>query len=890
MTDVQSRLSGALADRYRIERPLGQGGMATVYLAEDIKHDRKVAIKVLKPELAAVLGAERFVQEIKTTAALSHPHILPLFDSGEADGFLYYVMPYIEGETIRDRLNRENQLGVDEAVRITCEIADALDYAHRHGVIHRDIKPENLLLHDGRAMVMDFGIALAVSAAAGGRMTETGLSLGTPHYMSPEQATADKQITARSDIYSLASVCYEMLAGDPPHTASSAQAIIMKIVTEAAPPVTARRKSVPEHVAAALERALEKLPADRFASAAEFVAALRGLAEPGGTRVTASGARRTNTSARRERVLAAALVLVTIAAAFGWSRGTDAPAPSRQQVVLWKNPFPDALTPGATLLATQAAIAPDGSVTVYVDSTPQGYVLMRKPRASSLAEPMAGTEGGVTPFFSPDGQWVGFLTVDGKLRKVPVAGGGVITLASDVNVDWKAGAWSDDGAIYYVNGTNRLARLDAEDPTRPKQVLSAGGQVGSWSTMALTALPGSRGLIAAICPGNCAVSSAVYVFDLRNDSAWAIIPGATGAVYSPTGHLLYTGREGGLFAVAFDPSTLKTKSSAVPLIDDVAPGRFALSANGDALYSVGAAARGNSELVWVDRTGSSTPFDSTWRAHFEYPALSPDGRTLAVSVRAELTELWLRRPNGAREKVVAPGSANWRPHWTPEGDSVYFVSVGESSAEADFPVIRKLPVDLSSDPTLALDGPDGLWEIETSPDRQWMIVRADEEGGDSNIRYRALAGDTTLRPLVVDPGQTTTIALSPDGRWLAYTSDDGSGLRYNVYVAPFPSMSPRRLVSRGGGIEPRWSRDGRELFFKSSTQMMAVSIGSGTGLDVGNPRALFSLDGYRSARNRQQYDVSPDGRFLMIRDPKFTGVAPVVYAQGLLVQLRDVLP
>jgi eukaryotic-like serine/threonine-protein kinase len=200
------RLTAALADRYRIERELGQGGMATVYLARDLKHDRLVAVKVLKPELAAVLGAERFVQEIKTTAALQHPHILPLFDSGEADGFLYYVMPFIDGETLRSKLDRETQLGVDESVKIASDVADALQYAHAHGVIHRDIKPENILLANGRPMVADFGIALAVSAAAGGRMTETGLSLGTPHYMSPEQATAEKEITGRSDIYSLATV------------------------------------------------------------------------------------------------------------------------------------------------------------------------------------------------------------------------------------------------------------------------------------------------------------------------------------------------------------------------------------------------------------------------------------------------------------------------------------------------------------------------------------------------------------------------------------------------------------------------------------------------------------------------------------------------------------
>src|SRR6266496_2932296 len=263
-------ISGALADRYRIERELGKGGMATVYLAEDLRHDRKVAIKVLKPELAAVLGAERFVVEIKTTAALQHPHILPLFDSGAADGFLYYVMPFIDGETLRSKLDRETQLGIDESVKIACDVADALEYAHRHGVIHRDIKPENILMQDGRPMVADFGIALAVSAAAGGRMTETGLSLGTPHYMSPEQATAEKEITARSDVYSLGSVLYEMLTGEPPHMGISAQQIIMKIITEPAAPVTKLRKSVPPNVAAAVAKSLEKLPADRFVSAHAF--------------------------------------------------------------------------------------------------------------------------------------------------------------------------------------------------------------------------------------------------------------------------------------------------------------------------------------------------------------------------------------------------------------------------------------------------------------------------------------------------------------------------------------------------------------------------------------------------------------------------------------------
>jgi tRNA A-37 threonylcarbamoyl transferase component Bud32/dipeptidyl aminopeptidase/acylaminoacyl peptidase len=352
MTDAASRLSSALADRYRLERELGQGGMATVYLAEDLKHDRKVALKVLRPELAAVLGAKRFVQEIKTTAALSHPHILPLFDSGTADGFLFYVMPYVEGETLRTKLDREKQLGIDEAVKITTEVADALDYAHRHGVIHRDIKPENILLHDGRPMVADFGIALAVSAAAGGRMTETGLSLGTPHYMSPEQATAEKEITARSDVYSLASVLYEMLTGTPPHVGASAQQIIMKIVTDQARSVTELRKAVPPNVAAALMKALEKLPADRFATAREFALA---LANPGFTTSSVAGAA---SAAATRRVLG--LTQVAMIAILGVAVGALG---SRM-----------AARHGGTLerhqltfegRATKPGISPDGSTVAY---------------------------------------------------------------------------------------------------------------------------------------------------------------------------------------------------------------------------------------------------------------------------------------------------------------------------------------------------------------------------------------------------------------------------------------------------------------------------------------------------------------------------------------------
>ena len=275
MSDTVARLNAALEGRYRIDRELGEGGMATVYLADDLRHERKVALKVLKPELAAVVGADRFLAEIKTTANLQHPHILPLFDSGEADSFLFYVMPYVEGESIRELITKEKQLGVKDALSITRKVSDALDYAHEHGVVHRDIKPGNVLLSErGEPLVADFGIALAVAQAGGGRITETGLSLGTPHYMSPEQATGDRDVDARSDVYALGCVLYEMLSGRPPFSASTAQGVLVQILTTDPPSITGLRRTVPLHVEGVLARALEKLPADRFKSAAEFTRAL----------------------------------------------------------------------------------------------------------------------------------------------------------------------------------------------------------------------------------------------------------------------------------------------------------------------------------------------------------------------------------------------------------------------------------------------------------------------------------------------------------------------------------------------------------------------------------------------------------------------------------------
>ena len=349
-SDDRTRLAEALSGRYRIERELGRGGMATVYLASDERHDRLVAVKVLLPEVANALGPERFLHEIAITARLDHPHILTLIDSGEADGFLFYVLPYVRGESLRSRLSRERQLPVADAVRITQQVASALDYAHRHGVVHRDIKPENILLHEGEAMVADFGIALALRSA-GDRLTATGVSIGTPAYMSPEQADGLSDLDARSDIYSLGAVLYEMLAGEPPHTGPTAQAIIAKLLTEPPTRIQVLRRDVPAELEAAVATALAKVAADRFATAAEFGAALSGA--PGATR-PGTGRRMKG----RPLSVALAAALIVVAGGWGWQlwRASDRPL-----VIMMDSPHPDRIYDIETIRAngTNADVVSD---------------------------------------------------------------------------------------------------------------------------------------------------------------------------------------------------------------------------------------------------------------------------------------------------------------------------------------------------------------------------------------------------------------------------------------------------------------------------------------------------------------------------------------------------
>ncbi|MEX2180423.1 MAG: protein kinase [Gemmatimonadaceae bacterium] len=329
MSETVDRLTTAMADRYAIQRELGRGGMATVYLATDRKHHRRVALKVLRPELAAALGPERFSREIELAARLTHPHILPLHDSGNADGFLYFVMPYVEGESLRDRLTREKQLPLDDALQISREVADALSYAHSHGVIHRDIKPENILLQSGHAVVADFGIARAIDQAGGATLTETGLAIGTPAYMSPEQATGSADLDGRCDIYALGCVLYEMLAGEPPFGGATPVAILARKAVDPVPSLRVVRNTVPEAVETAIAKALARVPADRFATSRAFADALERSAAG-----TGAPTRRGAVGQRRVKIGALLAVAILLLAGGWWIAGRGASSRIDSLVVL----------------------------------------------------------------------------------------------------------------------------------------------------------------------------------------------------------------------------------------------------------------------------------------------------------------------------------------------------------------------------------------------------------------------------------------------------------------------------------------------------------------------------------------------------------------------------
>ncbi|HLG06641.1 MAG TPA: protein kinase [Gemmatimonadales bacterium] len=852
------RLTTALEDRYRIEREIGQGGMATVYLARDLKHERQVALKVLHPELGAVLGADRFLGEIKTTATLQHPNILQLFDSGAADGLLYYVMPFVDGETLRSRLSREKQLPLDDAVAIARGAAAALDYAHRHGVIHRDIKPENILLQDGQPLVADFGIALAVKQAGGARLTQTGLSLGTPQYMSPEQATGERELDVRSDVYALGAVTYEMLAGEPPFTGSTTQAIIAKLMTEEPRPLAALRRTVPPHVEAAVHQALEKLPADRFGSAAEFSAALGGrrTGSAADTRTVGVGTAAVTSRISVTRLLAFGLPLMLVGALGGLLIGRrigvppTSAVPSRLAIMT-----PDA---GVAGQARWLDLSPDGETVAYVSGGDRNQIMLRRLDAAAPVA-LAGAEFSTDPRFSPDGRWVYLAPNSGSMRRIPVGGGSpteVPGLPNASHTSWQADGTAWINPFSSLGTLNRLAPGSATpEPRFPQD--SVGRRL-----LIQQILPGDREALVVRYPtsGN---SGEAMVLDLGSGRLAPILDQRVTEVRYTMGHLVYVLPDNSMNAVAFDLRRRAIGGEPVRLADDVAQtvyiAQFAVAANGTVAYIPAQA----SALALVSRAGEMTPVsDARW--NFHSPRFSPDGRRIAIDfTAADGRDVWVfDRDQGTLTRVTFDKDGH-DPEWNRDGSINY-----SSSRSGQVGVYRVRPGGGASDSVFA--SATLGWTGEWLPDGSGVVtVLSDLTPGSGNDVALVRPGQSgSPVPMVGTPFNDAWPALSPDGKWLAFSSDQSG--RTEVYVQPVAGGGGRVQISLDGGNEPVWAPGGRELFYRrpagAQVELRAATLQLGPEIRVIQRSTLFKAGEFDAAQPHSNYDITPDGRtFVMVR-------------------------
>jgi serine/threonine-protein kinase len=873
------QLNVALAGRYAIDRLVGEGGMATVYLARDLRHQRRVALKVLKPDLGAVVGVERFLSEIQVTANLQHPNLLPLFDSGAADDVLFYVMPYVDGESLRARLEREKQLPVDEAVRLAAAVASALDYAHRHGVIHRDLKPENILLHEGQPLVADFGIALAVSNAGGNRITQTGLSLGTPQYMSPEQATGDRVIDARTDVFSLGAVTYEMLTGEAPHTGTTSQAIIARLLTEKPRAIRASRPSVPAHVEAAVDLALEKLPADRWATTKEFGEALTGArqtmrqtSDTTGATADAMRAARRRLATRELAAWTVAAVAIAAAAFVSLRPSPDVPGVPAEFELL------DSIDVTSNRGAASLALSRDGSTLVFQaarsDGTPMLFVRRLDDRS---VQPISGTDDARSPVLSPDGSEVLFSLLGGggfgalgasAIRRVPVRGGRARTVV-DSAVGTGQVSWGDAGLIVVAH---RARLWTVPEDGGPRTLLAAPDSTRRHMRYGFPdVLPGGKAALITVWRGGIELDSAmVGVVSIPGGEVTELGIRGTYPRYSATGHIVYGTSDGWLFAVPFVERTRAVSGIPVRVADGVRVGAGGAAAvgvarNGTLAYIRGLTSlRRELRLVAVSRTGTMRPLGGK-PGFYADPRVSPDGGQVAVTV-ATTGEANFPNPDIWRfdtaSKVfarVTTDSSSIRAAWSRDGERIAYARSGGDS------VVMWRPLYANGQATPLFRSTHVVTEASLGPPQGYSAISV-RFGVNRSEDIWLVPTDSLEAPraFLAEPYTESAPRISPNGNVIAYVTNRTG--RSEVYVRPILGDGPEVQVSVDGGVQPVWAPSGRELFYVERDVLMSARFVEGRRLAVLRRDSLFRdvfLTGGRSAN----YDVFPDGRELLMLRP-----------------------
>ena len=858
---MEQGIAAALADRYTIVREIGSGGMGTVYLAKELKHDREVALKVLRPEIASHMGSLRFLNEVKITARLDHPHILTLIDSGEADEYLWYVQPFVRGESLRAKLDRERQLSIDEAVSLARQVLSALEHAHQRGVVHRDIKPANILIHEGEAMVADFGIALAVSEASDSRLTQTGIAIGTPQYMSPEQATGERHIDGRSDQYSLAAVLYEMLSGVTPHTAPTTQALIAKLLTERPTRVRAVRGSVPVHVDAAVAKALEMTPADRFGTAAEFATALQGSGSfmaaeppPKSNRMMWVGA------------IAGVLVLAGLGATLMLRPSGPALSVGRSEQVT--------ADPG---LEIQPSISPDGKLLAYAAGSANKMRIFIRPvgagggggRIIPLSDDSDAIE--TQPRWSPDGTRILFLTRGGASVAPALGGSSQPVVAPSGSGIVKSAIWSPDGReMAFVRGDTlsvmpvgggTVRAIGSGPDLHSCNWASHGRFIACTSQNSVSVLPGA--LFGNLAP------SAILLFPVAGGDPVRIAEPTAfnqSPVFSGDGRRLFflSNRDGARDVYVIDLSSGgKPRGVPVRLTTGLGAKTISVSADTKTLSYAVYAARGNIWSVPIPANppaggiavsaANATPVTRGSQV-IQGMRVSPDGRWLVYDsdLRGNSDIYRLPIAGGPVEQLTSDPVDEFAPDLSPDGTTIVYHSWRTGTRGIEVKALNGSPIEQVTNTPRQESYPK--W----SPDGRALLFY--DQSGTRNALVSRRGPDGKWSPPESVAAGTYRPQWSPDGQSISYVAAPADGVPGLLMVMPASGGAARQVFSGSPLVSHAiWSPDGRTLYLKAHDARGFASLWS-ISVQGGQPRELFRFADpeWQSARN----DLATDGKRL----------------------------
>jgi len=870
--------NGSRLGSYEIAAAIGAGGMGEVYRARDSKLGRDVALKVLPQAFAR--DAERmarFQREAKVLASLNHPNIASIYGLEDSASTHALVMELVEGPTLADRI-RAGPIPVNEAIRIARQIADALEYAHERGIVHRDLKPANIkVTPDDAVKVLDFGLAKALEGEAASfdistsptisrLATMQGVLLGTAAYMSPEQAKG-KSVDRRADIWAFGCVMYEMLTGKQAFTGETVTDTLAAVIKEE-PDWSQLPKATSARVRVLLRRCFQKDPKQRLRDIGDariaLDEALSGEPDP-----SLAGAAGISTLVwRRALILSLGTLLLGagVAGVAVWIMKPVPPPPPPPPVTRTVITLPPDQHIAGINNGPSVALSPDGTHLAYVATQGGTQQIYLRAMDSLESKPIAGTEGAIEPFFSPDSHWVGFFA-GAKLKKISVSGGAPLSLG-DYSVPHGA-IWIRQEIVFAPASVGALQQISEEGGTpQPLTRLEKVEVDDRWPDF----LPGGK---AVLFEGvNAVTGSSVVVQSIATGERRNLIQGGTQPRYELSGHLIYV-HQGNLIAVPFDPQRLEVAGVAVPVVEGVLESQitgsahYSISSTGSLVYVPGGIQAAQRRLVWVNRTGAEQPLAAPER-YYVYPRLSPDGRELAVTIEDPEPQVWLYNLyRDTLTRLTFEGNLNAIPSWTPDGKRIAF----SSSAEGQPNLFWQ-----------RADGSGGPERLSTSEHPQYpsswsasgqLLAYIELDPATGYDIWVLRMGDHKPQPFLRTPFTEGAPQFSSDGRWLAYTSDESG--RLEVYVQPYPGPGGKWQISTEGGTEPVWNRNGRELFYRSGDKMMAVDIATQPSFAAGKPRMLFQGQYVLNSppSSIPYYDVSPDGeRFLMLKPTDQAGAAP----------------